>query len=113
MVALSLILGASLFFTSAFNDSISPRNPTFVKTIAIGNSYSSQNRTELPPAPLNGIVYQYSPMISGLILMSGYLLFDAFTPNWQKKLFDKSYKISATQVIEHNSQFYRIVYIIV
>lgn len=105
MVALSLILGASLFFTSAFNDSISPRNLTFVKTIAIGNSYSSQNRTELPPAPLNGIVYQYSPMISGLILMSGYLLFDAFTPNWQKKLFDKSYKISATQVIEHNSQF--------
>ncbi|KAH7712165.1 PAPS transporter, partial [Aphelenchoides avenae] len=32
--------------------------------------------------------------ISGVILMLGYLAFDAFTPNWHKKLFDTRPKIS-------------------
>lgn len=36
--------------------------------------------------------------ISGIILMAGYLFFDAFTLNWQKKLFDTKPKISRYQV---------------
>lgn len=36
--------------------------------------------------------------ISGFILMIGYLSFDAFTLNWQKKLFDTKPKISRYQV---------------
>ena len=37
--------------------------------------------------------------LSGILLMSGYLFFDAFTLNWQKKLFDTSRpKISRYQV---------------
>uniref|UniRef100_A0A7E4V795 Adenosine 3'-phospho 5'-phosphosulfate transporter 1 n=1 Tax=Panagrellus redivivus TaxID=6233 RepID=A0A7E4V795_PANRE len=37
--------------------------------------------------------------ISGLILMAGYLAFDAFTPNWQKKLFDCKPPVSKTQMM--------------
>jgi hypothetical protein len=36
--------------------------------------------------------------ISGIVLMTGYLFFDAFTLNWQKKLFDTKPKISRYQV---------------
>lgn len=34
---------------------------------------------------------------SGLILMAGYLVFDAYTPNYQKILFELKPKISRTQ----------------
>ncbi|OZC07588.1 putative ATP synthase F0, A subunit [Onchocerca flexuosa] len=37
--------------------------------------------------------------VSGICLMSGYLLFDAFTLNWQKKLFDVRPRISKYQVV--------------
>lgn len=35
---------------------------------------------------------------SGLILMAGYLLFDSFTPNWQKKLYQQ-YHMSSLQMM--------------
>ncbi len=35
--------------------------------------------------------------MAGVVLMSGYLAFDAFTLNWQKALFDK-HRISKWQV---------------
>lgn len=37
--------------------------------------------------------------ISGIILMTGYLAFDSFTPNWQRKLFDCKPQVSKTQVL--------------
>ncbi|VDN44349.1 unnamed protein product [Gongylonema pulchrum] len=37
--------------------------------------------------------------LSGICLMSGYLLFDAFTLNWQKTLFDCKPRISKYQVV--------------
>ncbi|CAI4222716.1 unnamed protein product [Auanema sp. JU1783] len=37
--------------------------------------------------------------ISGLILMAGYLVFDAFTLNWQKSLFDLKPKVSKYQMM--------------
>uniref|UniRef100_A0A1I7T3L5 Adenosine 3'-phospho 5'-phosphosulfate transporter 1 n=1 Tax=Caenorhabditis tropicalis TaxID=1561998 RepID=A0A1I7T3L5_9PELO len=36
---------------------------------------------------------------SGMILMAGYLLFDAFTLNWQKALFDTKPKVSKYQMM--------------
>ena len=35
---------------------------------------------------------------SGIILMIGYLAFDSFTPNWQKKLLDCKPSVSKSQV---------------
>jgi drug/metabolite transporter (DMT)-like permease len=40
----------------------------------------------------------FGSVLSGIILMIGYLFFDAFTLNWQKKLFDTKPKISRYQV---------------
>ncbi|KAI6190018.1 hypothetical protein M3Y97_00071300 [Aphelenchoides bicaudatus] len=37
--------------------------------------------------------------VSGIVLMAGYLFFDAFTLNWQKKLFDTKPKISRYQMM--------------
>lgn len=37
-------------------------------------------------------------VVSGIFLMVGYLGFDAFTLNWQKKLFDTKPKVSSHQV---------------
>uniref|UniRef100_A0AC34QQ83 Adenosine 3'-phospho 5'-phosphosulfate transporter 1 n=1 Tax=Panagrolaimus sp. JU765 TaxID=591449 RepID=A0AC34QQ83_9BILA len=37
--------------------------------------------------------------ISGIVLMAGYLAFDSFTPNWQKKLFDCKPQVSKTQMM--------------
>ncbi|CAG9533856.1 unnamed protein product [Cercopithifilaria johnstoni] len=37
--------------------------------------------------------------VSGICLMSGYLLFDAFTLNWQKKLFDVRPRVSRYQMM--------------
>ncbi|CAJ0586451.1 unnamed protein product, partial [Mesorhabditis spiculigera] len=37
--------------------------------------------------------------VSGMILMFGYLVFDAFTLNWQKKLFDVKPKVSKYQMM--------------
>uniref|UniRef100_A0A1I7VSD8 Adenosine 3'-phospho 5'-phosphosulfate transporter 1 n=1 Tax=Loa loa TaxID=7209 RepID=A0A1I7VSD8_LOALO len=37
--------------------------------------------------------------VSGIGLMSGYLLFDAFTLNWQKKLFDVRPRVSRYQMM--------------
>ncbi|VDK76320.1 unnamed protein product [Litomosoides sigmodontis] len=37
--------------------------------------------------------------VSGICLMSGYLLFDAFTLNWQKKLFDVRPQVSRYQMM--------------
>uniref|UniRef100_A0A183EGB4 Adenosine 3'-phospho 5'-phosphosulfate transporter 1 n=1 Tax=Gongylonema pulchrum TaxID=637853 RepID=A0A183EGB4_9BILA len=37
--------------------------------------------------------------LSGICLMSGYLLFDAFTLNWQKTLFDCKPRISKYQMM--------------
>lgn len=39
---------------------------------------------------------------SAFTLMAGYLAFDAFTPNWQKKLLDTKPKISRYQVRASN-----------
>ncbi|VDM19697.1 unnamed protein product [Wuchereria bancrofti] len=38
-------------------------------------------------------------IVSGICLMSGYLLFDAFTLNWQKKLFDVRPRVSRYQMM--------------
>jgi len=37
--------------------------------------------------------------VSGIILMAGYLAFDSFTPNWQRKLFDCKPQVSKTQMM--------------
>ncbi|EFP11345.1 CRE-PST-1 protein [Caenorhabditis remanei] len=44
----------------------------------------------------SGITYT---SFSGMILMAGYLLFDAFTLNWQKALFDTKPKVSKYQMM--------------
>ena len=49
-----------------------------------------------------------------MILMAGYLLFDAFTLNWQKALFDTKPKVSKYQVGFQNwNQFFRILELII
>ena len=43
-------------------------------------------------------VYQETLLVSGLILLIGYLLFDSFTSNWQDKIF-KDYKVSPVKMM--------------
>jgi solute carrier family 35 (adenosine 3'-phospho 5'-phosphosulfate transporter), member B2 len=74
LVALMLAAGACLFFLSSQTPS--------------GSKYSLVERTT---------------HFSGLVLMAGYLIFDAFTPNWQKSLFDTRPKISRYQVSQEKT----------
>ncbi|KAK0411409.1 hypothetical protein QR680_005641 [Steinernema hermaphroditum] len=74
MNALVLAFGASLFFLSS--------------------THSRKSTAELSG--------DYTMTVSGLILMAGYLAFDAFTPNWQKSLFDTKPKISKYQKAHSN-----------
>ncbi|KAI6186470.1 Adenosine 3'-phospho 5'-phosphosulfate transporter 1 [Aphelenchoides besseyi] len=55
----------------------------------------------------------FGSAISGIILMAGYLFFDAFTLNWQKKLFDTKPKISRYQVslLEQGTLFTSIAFL--
>lgn len=71
-IALGLVSGAAIFFLS---------NQSAVNTLHKARAAE-----------------QYTT-ISGVILMLGYLAFDAFTPNWQKKLFDTRPKISRYQMM--------------
>lgn len=74
LMALSLVAGASLFFLS-----INQNGGTSKKSTGGAN-----------------VLTQHSTTISGLILMFGYLMTDAFTPNFQKKLLEA--KVSRCQV---------------
>lgn len=71
LMGICLALGAGLFF---FSSQVSGRGLDSKHEIYFGSA------------------------ISGVILMIGYLFFDAFTLNWQKKLFDTKPKISRYQV---------------
>lgn len=74
MTALLLLLGAALFFYSS------------------GSTPSNELNSDGSSTVIS------SATISGALLMFGYLAFDAFTPNWQKKLFEVKPKISRYQV---------------
>ncbi|KAK0411411.1 hypothetical protein QR680_005641 [Steinernema hermaphroditum] len=84
MNALVLAFGASLFFLSS--------------------THSRKSTAELSG--------DYTMTVSGLILMAGYLAFDAFTPNWQKSLFDTKPKISKYQMIFGTSVFSAILCVV-
>uniref|UniRef100_A0A1I7YYK0 Adenosine 3'-phospho 5'-phosphosulfate transporter 1 n=1 Tax=Steinernema glaseri TaxID=37863 RepID=A0A1I7YYK0_9BILA len=58
-----------------------------------------------------GAAADYS-WVSGIILMVMYLSFDAFTPNWQKSLFDTKPKISKYQMIFGTSLFSAILCVV-
>ncbi|CAD5205964.1 unnamed protein product [Bursaphelenchus okinawaensis] len=73
LTATLLVTGAALFFYSTISDS---RNGNVI----------DQNAA-------------YLTALSGALLMIGYLMFDAFTPNWQKKLFEIKPKISRVQMM--------------
>lgn len=73
IMGICLALGAGLFFFSSKVD----RHSSDSKDFYFGNA------------------------ISGIILMIDYLFFDAFTLNWQKKLFDTKPKISRYQVNDY------------
>ncbi|KAI1719367.1 UAA transporter family domain-containing protein [Ditylenchus destructor] len=75
LMALSLVAGASLFFLS-----INQNGSTSKKSTGGAN-----------------VLTQHSTTISGLILMFGYLMSDAFTPNFQKKLLEA--KVSRCQMM--------------
>jgi hypothetical protein len=69
-MALTLVSGASLFFLSMNSSGAGKGSETLFR--------------------------EHSTTISGLVLMACYLLLDAFTPNYQKKLLDA--KVSTWQV---------------
>jgi hypothetical protein len=71
--ALVLVVGASLFFLSmASPTEEQPKgNPD---PLLLDSNFT---------APIHSSIHP-SSTASGLVLMGGYLLFDAFTPNWQK-----------------------------
>ncbi|TKR86710.1 hypothetical protein L596_011242 [Steinernema carpocapsae] len=75
--ALALAFGASLFFLSS--------------------SHARQSSSAASS--------DFGMTVSGLVLMAGYLAFDAFTPNWQRSLFDTKPKISKYQMIFGTSVF--------
>ncbi|VDM97123.1 unnamed protein product [Thelazia callipaeda] len=75
LCAFTLAFGASLFFLSN-NSAAFGSNGNLLKTF-----------------------YGRVTTISGILLMSGYLLFDAFTLNWQKKLFDVRPRVSRYQMM--------------
>src|SRR3569623_1287821 len=57
--------------------------------------------SQTPSGPKYSLI-ERTTHFSELILMAGYLIFDAFTPNWQKSLFDTRPKISRYQVSQEN-----------
>ncbi|KAI6230182.1 Adenosine 3'-phospho 5'-phosphosulfate transporter 1 [Aphelenchoides fujianensis] len=71
-VGCCLAIGAGLFFLS---------------TQSVGSFTDSKHE------------FYFGAAISGIVLMAGYLFFDAFTLNWQKKLFDTKPKISRYQMM--------------
>lgn len=73
IMALFLAIGASIFFFSV--------------NIETNTTKSTIN---------DGFINQNYTTISGLILMLGYLVFDSFTPNYQKKLLEA--RVSTCQV---------------
>jgi hypothetical protein len=104
-LALLLVIGASIFFLSmASSSSLTEPN----KNGAISGGQ--------PTNWLINLQENHSSTVSGLVLMCGYLFFDAFTPNWQKsksrflhylifitflnlELFDQPPKISTSQMM--------------
>ncbi|CAD5208726.1 unnamed protein product [Bursaphelenchus xylophilus] len=73
LTATLLVIGAALFFYSTISDS--------------GKGSLTEQKA------------MFWAAVSGSILMIGYLAFDAFTPNWQKKLFEIKPKISRIQMM--------------
>lgn len=77
-MAFILVAGASMFFFSL----------NIKTTVVLTNEIN--NGTSL------ALINQHSTTISGLILMLTYLVFDSFTPNYQKKLLEA--RVSCCQV---------------
>lgn len=72
LLAIVLVIGASIFFLSMASAPNAPVDENSQKNAIQNGGGWIQH--------LQG----HSDTISGLILMAAYLLFDAFTPNWQK-----------------------------
>ncbi|CAK5026320.1 unnamed protein product [Meloidogyne enterolobii] len=73
ILAFIIVFGASIFFLSS--------------TRQIKRESNDKRREETNSA------------VSGFILMCGYLLLDAFTPNWQKKLFEQPPRLHTSQMM--------------
>uniref|UniRef100_A0A914KWJ4 Adenosine 3'-phospho 5'-phosphosulfate transporter 1 n=3 Tax=Meloidogyne TaxID=189290 RepID=A0A914KWJ4_MELIC len=73
ILAFIIVFGASIFFLSS--------------TSQIKRESNDKRREETNSA------------VSGFILMCGYLLLDAFTPNWQKKLFEQPPRLHTSQMM--------------
>uniref|UniRef100_A0A1I8BMW1 Adenosine 3'-phospho 5'-phosphosulfate transporter 1 n=1 Tax=Meloidogyne hapla TaxID=6305 RepID=A0A1I8BMW1_MELHA len=73
ILAFIIVFGASIFFLSSSSQF---------------ESLENDKRRE-----------ETSSAISGFILMCGYLLLDAFTPNWQKKLFEQPPRLHTSQMM--------------
>ncbi|KAF7638492.1 hypothetical protein Mgra_00002170 [Meloidogyne graminicola] len=67
ILAFIVVFGASLFFLSSSSQ---------IKKLQFNNIIINKENNN-------------NSLISGLLLMFGYLFFDSFTPNWQKKIFEK------------------------
>ena len=79
LLAFILVIGASMFF------------------LAMSTPVEAQKVVGLQSVHANdwmAHLQNHSDTISGLVLMCGYLLFDAFTPNWQKSSFVNLYSSS-------------------
>lgn len=80
-MALSIVTGASIFFLSL--------------NMASNKNSSIKTESTIHTGTFD-LLNQHSTTISGLILMFGYLMFDSFTPNYQKKLLEA--RVSCCQV---------------
>ncbi|KAL3068125.1 hypothetical protein niasHT_027953 [Heterodera trifolii] len=93
--ALTLVLGTSVFFLATSSDSSH-------FTSASGTSHFEKPFEKEEKGLFIALAHTlraYSNAVSGFLLMLGYLLFDAFTPNWQKKLLEQPPRISCSQMM--------------
>uniref|UniRef100_A0A183BLK5 Adenosine 3'-phospho 5'-phosphosulfate transporter 1 n=1 Tax=Globodera pallida TaxID=36090 RepID=A0A183BLK5_GLOPA len=101
LFALALVLGTSLFFLSTSSDSDHHSDADGTPTTR--SLHEAPTAREVKNGTFVQLVedrfWAHSNAVSGLILMLGYLLFDAFTPNWQKKLLEQPPRISCSQLM--------------
>uniref|UniRef100_A0A914HHX1 Adenosine 3'-phospho 5'-phosphosulfate transporter 1 n=1 Tax=Globodera rostochiensis TaxID=31243 RepID=A0A914HHX1_GLORO len=102
--ALSLVFGTSLFFLSTTSSDFGHHSdadgtPTTLSLPEAPAAGEGKNGTFVLQWVEHRFWAAHSNAVSGLILMLGYLLFDAFTPNWQKKLLEQPPRISCSQLM--------------